>query len=172
MALMQRLDEEERSSIARILLFSPWLDFSAEDEIIANKRLHDDIITGDKLHRAVDVYTYASNFRNPLVSPLCALPEAFKGFPPIHIQMGGDEILTRQAVAFKQLAQEAGVDTMLDTWPGMMFMFQMAEEYLNDSHLAMEKIGKIVSGKSSINYEDDATRKEREDILRKNNIGQ
>ena len=171
MALMQRLDEEERSSIARILLFSPWLDFSAEDEIIANKRLHDDIITGDKLHRAVDVYTYASNFRNPLVSPLCALPEAFKGFPPIHIQMGGDEILTRQAVAFKQLAREAGVDTMLDTWPGMMFMFQMADEFLNDSHLALDKIGRMIGGKPAVAYEDEETKAERERILRKNNIG-
>ncbi len=170
LALLQRLDEKERADIAQLVLFSPWLDFSAEDEIIASRKLHDEIISGEKLHRAVDVYTYASNFRNPLVSPLCALPEALKGFPPVHIQMGGKEVLTRQAVAFKQLAHEAGVECSLDTWPGMMFMFQMAEEFLNESHLAMDKIGRMVGGKSMAHYEDEATKAEREEILRKNNI--
>ena len=172
LALLQKLEEAERKDVTQLLLFSPWLDFSTDSEIISGHKIHDDIISGDKLHRAVDVYTYASNFTNPLVSPLCALPEDLKGFPPVYIQMGGKEVMTRQAVEFKNLAREAGVECTLDLWPDMMFMFQMAEEYLNDSHLAMEKIGNIVSGKTSIKYEDDATRKEREDILRKNNIGQ
>lgn len=171
LAMMQKLEEDERKDVPQMVFFSPWLDFSAEDEIISNRKMHDDIISGDKLHRAVDVYTYASNFRNPLVSPLCALPEAFKGFPPIHIQMGGDEVLTKQAVAFKQLAQEAGVLCTLDTWPGMMFMFQMADEFLNDSHLALDKIGRMTGGKAAVSYEDEETKAERERILRKNNIG-
>ena len=172
MALLQKLDESERSDISQLLFFSPWLDFSAESEIISSRKLHDEIITGDRLHRAVDVYTYASNFRNPLVSPLCAPPEALKGCPPVLIQMGEKEILTRQAVEFKNLAREAGVECTLDIWPGMMFMFQRADEYLNESPLALDKIGSLFKGKPQAEQEDAATKAERDMILRKNNIGQ
>ena len=34
---------------------------------------------------------------------------------------------------------------MLDIWPDMMFMFQMADEYLHESHLALDKVGKVVT---------------------------
>ena len=170
LALMQRLDEDKRKDITRLLFFSPWLDFSPENELIANRKLHDEIISGERLHRAADIYTYASNFRNPLVSPLCALPEALRGFPPIYIQMGEKEILTRQASEFRQLAREAGVDCTVDLWPGMMFMFQMADEFLNESHLALEKIGRLLNGTPKGDYDDEAARAERNAVLRKNNI--
>ena len=171
LALIQRLEAEERQDISQLILFSPWLDFSPENELIANKKLHDEIISGERLHRAADIYTYASNFRNPLVSPLCALPENLKGVPPIYIQVGGKEIITRQAVEFKHLAEEAGISCTIDAWPKMMFMFQMADEFLHESQLALEKIGSLVRDAKKNDYDDEEMRAEREKILRKNNIG-
>ncbi len=171
LALLQQLDEEERKDISQLILFSPWLDFSPENEILSNKKLHDEIISGEKLHRAADIYTYASNFRNPLVSPLCTLPEDLKGFPPTYIQVGGKEVIVRQAIEFRHLAEEAGIDCTVDIWPEMMFMFQMADEFLNDSHLALEKIGKLIKDTAKTDFEDEETKAERERILRKNNIG-
>ena len=39
----------------------------------------------------------------------------------------------------------------------MMFMFQMADEYLHESHLALDKVGKVVTegtmGKSAVQIE-------------------
>lgn len=32
----------------------------------------------------------------------------------------------------------------------MMFMFQMADEYLHESHLALDKIGKFITGGSDL----------------------
>ncbi len=169
LALLLSLDKDKRKDISQLVFFSPWLDFSEENELINNRKLHDEIISGEKMHRAADIYTYASNFRNPLVSPLCALPEQIQGFPPIYIQMGEKEILTRQAIEFRHLAEEAGVACTIDIWPKMMFMFQMADEYLNESHLALNKIGQILKG--SPKEDDEETKAERETILRKNNIG-
>ncbi len=171
LALLQRLDKDLRKDIVQLIFFSPWLDFSEENELISNRKLHDEIISGDKLHRAADLYTYATNFQNPLVSPLCALPDQLEGFPPIYIQMGEKEILTRQAIEFKHLAEEAGVSCTIDTWPKMMFMFQMADEYLNESHLALDKIGKMLKGTPKGDYDDEEAKAERDIILRKNNIG-
>lgn len=171
LALLQRLNEEDRKDISQLLLFSPWLDFSPENEILASRKLHDEIISGEKLHRAADIYTYASNFRNPLVSPLCALPEKLHGFPPVYIQVGEKEILLRQAIEFRHLAEEAGVSCTVDSWPGMMFMFQMADEFLADAQRAIDAIGARIKDAPSSDLDDAAVRAERDLILRKNNIG-
>ena len=41
--------------------------------------------------------------------------------------------------------KKAGSVCELDVWPNMMFMFQMADEYLAASHLAIERVGKLVT---------------------------
>ena len=50
----------------------------------------------------------------------------------------------------------------------MMYMFQMADEFLPEAHLAVEKLGKFLNRRDEA--EDEETRREREEILRKNNI--
>jgi acetyl esterase/lipase len=80
--------------------------------------------------------------------------------------MGQKEILLRDAERFRDILQKAGVEVTMDIWPDMMFMFQMADEYLAESHLALEKIGKTICERA----EDIDTQEEREDIMRKNNI--
>src|SRR5574344_627434 len=146
-ALLLKLRDKYRQCIPNIVLLSPWLDFSSDNPIIANKRLCDEVMSGDALHRAVDLYTYAANISNPLVSPLKAPVENFIGFPPVYIQMGEKEILLEQAKQFAELLKEAAVECTLDVWPKMMFMFQMADEYLSESHLAVEKLGNYISAR-------------------------
>ena len=60
--------------------------------------------------------------------------------------MGEKEILLDDAKAFAKNLIEAGNSCTLDVWPNMMFMFQMADEYLHESHLALDKVGKVVTG--------------------------
>ena len=40
---------------------------------------------------------------------------------------------------------ESGNKCFLDIWENMMFMFQMADEFLHESHLALDRIGQIVT---------------------------
>jgi acetyl esterase/lipase len=102
-------------------------------------------MTGDVLRKSSSIYTYESNTSNPLVSPLLAGDEALKNFPPVFIQMGEKEILLDDAKEFTKNLQAAGNECVLDVWPDMMFMFQMADEYLHESHLALDKVGKVVT---------------------------
>ena len=92
-----------------------------------------------------------------MVSPLLAGDDALQNFPPVFIQMGGKEILLDDAKEFAFNLQNAGNECVLDVWPDMMFMFQMADEYLHESHLALDKVGKVVTedsaGKSVIEIE-------------------
>ena len=102
-------------------------------------------MSGDVLRKSSSVYTYESNTSSPLVSPLLAGDEALQNFPPVFIQMGEKEILLDDAKEFAENLRNAGNQCVLDVWPNMMFMFQMAHEYLHESHLALDKVGKVVT---------------------------
>lgn len=168
LAVFLRLEQQQRPCVGNIVLFSPWLDVASDCPQIKGRHVHDEVISGNDMHRAVDLYTYASNFTNPLVSPLRASGEDFEGCPPVYIQLGAGEMLYDQSETFRQKLVGAGVSVIMDIWPDMMYMFQMADEFLPESHLAVEKLGKFINRRDDT--EDEATRREREEILRKNNI--
>lgn len=144
-SLIFNLNERYRSCIKQLILFSPWLDVSQYSKIISTKKISDEIMSGDILRKSSSIYTFESNTSSPFVSPLLAGNEDYKNFPKTFIQMGEKEILLEDAKEFVKILTEAGSKCELDVWPDMMFMFQMADEYLHESHLALDKVGKIVT---------------------------
>ena len=167
LALLQKLSERYLKAVSLVYLISPWLNLTSDCELIAGKKIRDEVISGEDLHRAVDLYTYAANLSNPLVSPLKAEAESFRNFPPFFIQLGEKEILLQQARQLCQKLEDAGVECMLDVWPEMIYMFQMADEYLPEAHLAIEKIGKYISRRESLTEAEEA---ERQRVLLINDI--
>ena len=156
-SLIFTLRERYRACIKHVLLFSPWLDVSNCSKLITTKKISDEVMSGEVLRKSSSVYTYESNTSSPLVSPLLAGDDALQNFPPMFIQMGEKEILLDDAKEFANNLRNAGNECELDVWPGMMFMFQMADEYLHESHLALDKVGKIVTadtaGKEAVQIE-------------------
>ena len=148
-SLIYNLRDRYRSCIKQVILFSPWLDLSTSSKIISAKKACDDVLSSDVLRKSSSTYTYESNLTSPFVSPLLATDEQLNNFPPLYIQMGGKEMLLEDAKAFTDRMKELGNKCELDVWPDMMFMFQMADEYLHESHLALEKIGKIVTDENN-----------------------
>lgn len=162
---MLRIEEKKRSSVSKIVLISPWLDFSTES--LSNKKLRDEVLGNEDLRHAADLYTYSSNLKNIQVSPLLASESDFSNFPEIYIQCGEKEILLDDAEAFAQKIIYSGGKCVLDIWPGMMFMFQMADEFLLESHEAVEKIGQYINKRSGLS---ESEIEERERLMRENNI--
>ena len=144
-ALLYNLRERYRNCISHVVLFSPWLDLSPSSKIMSSKKISDEVLTLDVFKKSVTDYTYTENTKISSVSPLLADDEQLKGFPPVFIQMGSKEILLDDAKEFATRLKENGNKCELDIWKGMMFMFQMADEYLHESHLALDKVGKIVT---------------------------
>ena len=72
--------------------------------------------------------------------------------------MGEREVLLEDAKTFQKILNKAGNVCELDVWPNMMFMFQMADEYLAESHLAIEKVGKLITFKRETADEQTLTR--------------
>ncbi|MBQ0051645.1 MAG: alpha/beta hydrolase [Treponema sp.] len=137
------LKENYRAAIKKILLFSPWLSLSADDDMFIGKKVCDEVFTADSVRLSAEHYTYQENWSNPLVSPIKATREMLLGLPPVYIQMGEKEIYYDDVISFHSILTNTGVQCDLDIWPEMMPMFQLADEHLKESHLAIEKIGKL-----------------------------
>jgi len=145
-SLIFNLRDRYRMCIKNILLFSPWLDISPESRIMSAKKIKDDVLSSDVFKKSSAVYTYESNTKNPFISPLLASDDQLKNFPPVTIQMGEREALLEDAKTFTERMIGLGNKCQLDVWKKMPFMFQMADEYFHESHLALDKIGKIITG--------------------------
>ena len=150
-SLIFNLRERYRNCIKQIVLFSPWLDVSKDSKIIQAKKMSDEVLNSDILRKSSSIYTYESNTSSPYISPLLADSQALENFPPVFIQLGAKEILLEDAKAFAQKLREAGNKCELDVWDDMMFMFQMADEFLHESHLALDKVGKVVTAGEGAN---------------------
>lgn len=144
-SLIFNLRDRYRSCISKVVLLSPWLNLSSSSRLLSAKKVSDEVMNSDVLRKSASIYTYESNTESPFVSPLLADESMLKNFPPVFIQMGSKEILLEDAKLFCDKLIAAGNSCLLDVWPDMMFMFQMADEYLHESHLALDKIGKIVT---------------------------
>lgn len=170
LALMFRMTEDQLKSVKKVVFFSPWLDVSRSSPLLTGRRVYDEVLSGDSMRRASDLYTYDSNSENIFISPLKAPPKNFEGFPPFFIQMGEKEILIQQVKQFESLLAQAKVECTLDIWPDMMYMFQFADEFLNESHLAVEKAGKEISKRPEEYEESEEEKSQRQKILDRNNI--
>ena len=76
--------------------------------------------------------------RNPLVSPLLG---NLQGFPPLLVQATPPEILFEQARQFVERAKATGVNATLQTWDGMVHVWQLF--FLGAFPEAQEAIDKV-----------------------------
>lgn len=143
MALVMSLEHRFRSSIKKIILFSPWLDISTDSKKFTEKKHGDELYSGDAMRRAAELYTFQKNRNIPQVSILKAAKEQLEDFPPVFIQTGEDDFLLDDDEIFERNLMEAGGECKLDVWPDMPAMFELADEYLEEAHVAVDKIGSL-----------------------------
>ena len=74
---------------------------------------------------------------NPYISPVYG---EYSGFPPMLMQVGGDEMLLNDTVKVAQKAKEAGVVVQQTTYPGMFHVFQMLFPELSDANMAWDEV--------------------------------
>lgn len=124
---------------AAAVCFSPWTDLALTGESLTTRAKADPWI----IRRAAEIqaaWYYGDNDpRNPLISPVYA---NLRGLPPILIQVGEDEILLSDSTRLAERAQEAGVDVVLDIWPGMWHVWQCLAPKMPEASRAIEAAGK------------------------------
>lgn len=154
LALLLNLKDKFRKCIKKVVLFSPWLNVSDSSALFTGKKkMSDEILSSDVIQQCTSLYTYESNFKNPLVSPALASSDLLEGFPPVYIQCGGKEILLNDIRSFEDLLKNNNVECKVDVWSDMMHLFQLADDLLEDAHHAFERLAAEISGIDNENIE-------------------
>ncbi|MFL6073097.1 MAG: alpha/beta hydrolase [Mycobacteriales bacterium] len=110
---------------AALLPISPWVDMTLSGDTIVTNRATDLLFGGHTpfdLDGLVRMFLGDGDRTDPLASPLHA---DLTGFPPMYIQVGGDEMLLADARGIAERARAAGVEVRLDVFPRQQHTFQM-----------------------------------------------
>lgn len=86
-------------------------------------------------------YVGDSSPEDPYVSPVYG---SYSGFPPMLMQVGGDEYLLSDTTEVAKKAQEAGVSVKLTVYPGMFHVFQMLFPELIEANEAWREVEQFI----------------------------
>jgi len=93
--------------------------------------------------RITPAYVGKERSDNPYISPVYG---EYHDFPPMLMQVGGDEFLLNDTVKVAQKAREANVSVQQTTYPGMFHVFQMLFPKLSDANAAWEEVEEFIKG--------------------------
>lgn len=125
-------------------VMSPWTDLAMTGDSLETRVEADPIFTRDVIAAFARAYVPDHDPADPKVSPLYA---ALAGLPPIHIEVGDDEILLDDSVRFAERARAAGVETTLSIWTGMPHVFQASVGHLLAAGRSLDAIGAFLAAR-------------------------
>ncbi len=139
LTLVLKLKEQERLLPRGLVLMSPWTDLTSSGKSHVNKAEVDPVLNAEYLERMISSYAGQEDLANPLISPLFG---DFKGFPPVYIQVGDNEVLLSDSVLLHKKLVQANVSAKIDIFKGMWHVFQMSP--LKAAYDAMEKNAEFI----------------------------
>lgn len=150
LVLPLKLRELEMPMPHAVFALSPLADMSGYSPSI-HSNMPSDIILGPGLAKLAGkaVRMIPPNFiaedrsEEALVSPVFA---DFKGFPPLLLQVGEDEVLRYESEAVYHQARRAGVNVHLEVYRGMFHVFHIHR--LPEATQAIERIARFVEDPS------------------------
>lgn len=117
------LREHEMELPKNLILFSPWTDMTSSGASYHAKELIDPVLTNTYIQKAITCYLGDTPASSPYVSPLFA---DFRGFPPVYIQVGTNEILLDDSRSLYRQLLMHNIYAKLDIFEGMWHVFQMS----------------------------------------------
>lgn len=128
---------------AALICISPWADLTNRGRSHAANAQVESVLRTDVLNEWARSYTEASNLTNPLVSPIYA---DFRGFPPLLIQVGHDEILLDDSLRLARQAKACGVDVSIRIWDDMWHAWPVLGDLIPESGMAFGEMAEFLSG--------------------------
>ncbi|MEU3648058.1 alpha/beta hydrolase [Lentzea sp. NPDC034063] len=127
---------------ASVTVFSPFTDLTFSGQSLTGKAAVDPALTGAGLKIRAAEYIAGADARSPLASPVFA---DLTGFPPLLIQVGGNEILLDDATRLAARAAENGVAVTLQVYPGVPHVFQGFAAMLDEGALALDRAADFIN---------------------------
>jgi len=139
LTLVLKLKEQERLLPRGLVLMSPWTDLTSSGKSHVNRAEVDPVLNAEYLERMISGYARQEDLTSPFISPLFG---DFKGFPPVYIQVGDNEVLLSDSVLLHKKLIQANVSAKIDIFKGMWHVFQMSP--LKAAYDAMEKNAEFI----------------------------
>lgn len=134
-----KIKEQQRLLPRGLVLMSPWTDLTSSGKSYEKKADIDPVLNAEYLAEMIHNYADGQDLKNPLVSPLFG---DYEGFPPVHIQVGSNEILQDDSVLLYKKLLKANVSVKMDIFDGMWHVFQMSP--FKTAYEAMDKNAEFI----------------------------
>lgn len=118
-----------------ILLFSPWTDLSPNSETHYTKTDCDPVLTISYLQKARQNYIGSYPADLPYISPLMA---DLHDLPPIHIQVGENEILLNDSLLLHEKLLSHSATSHIEVFPLLWHVFQLCP--IRTAHNAVKRM--------------------------------
>ena len=126
---------------AAIYVASPWADLTTTGTSMTTKADADPSVTPDALRRRARDYADGHDLTDGRISPLFA---DHNGFPPLLIQVGGNEILLDDATRLATRAAADGVPVTLEVTPDVPHVFVGFAGMLDEADEALTNAGQFI----------------------------
>jgi acetyl esterase/lipase len=117
-----------------LVLISPVVDFEGRGSFYSQS---DRMADANFVMLQLNAYRGIASPRDPLISPIYA---ELEGLPPLFIQVGAEEFLRDGAQELALRAQNVGVPTTLEIWPGMWHYWHIFFPALPEAREAMQHL--------------------------------
>ncbi|MGW4488009.1 alpha/beta hydrolase fold domain-containing protein [Amycolatopsis sp. NPDC004368] len=120
---------------------SPWTDLTVSAPSFTERAERDPFVSAAALKAFAAGYLGDHDPRDPFVSPLFG---DLTGLPPIHLEVGTEEVMIDDSRRFHERALAAGVDSELVETDGAPHIWQHFASFLPEAAASVDRIGAFV----------------------------
>jgi monoterpene epsilon-lactone hydrolase len=131
------------AALIGVAVISPVTDLTLSSSTYNTRADADPFFTRPQVAEIVRSYLGNSDPTNQLASPLLG---QLAGLPPVHIDVGDDEVLLDDSRRYIEKAVAAGVDAKLHVCMGMPHGFVVSVGKLKAASLALDAMGEFLAG--------------------------
>jgi acetyl esterase/lipase len=141
LALLLRLRDRQAPRPAGAVLLSPWTDLAGSGESIRENDGRCAMFRPENMSVFAACYAPAAAWKDPDVSPLYG---RLHDLPPLHVQVGQDELLRDDAVRMHRGVQAAGGVSELVTYDGVFHGWQMLDGLVPEARDALQRAARFL----------------------------
>jgi len=135
------LKEKKLPLPAALICLSPWSDLTISGDSIY-KNAGKDLVTKERLEKAVEMYIGNHSAKDPLISPVFG---DLSNLPPLFVLVGSIETLLDDALKLAERAREAGIETTLDIQENMIHAWPLYASRFPEGEETIESIASFLN---------------------------
>ena len=141
LALLMRLRDKGAAPPACAVLFSPWTDLAGTGSSLQANDGKDAMFRPENIAAFATCYAPPAAWHDASVSPVYG---RLDGLPPLHFQVGSDELLRDDAVRLHERLQSSGGSSELVMYDGVFHVWQMLDGLVPEAAEALSRASRFV----------------------------